>query len=141
MCLHKKLFRCVFDTRSNLWNLLCMKLKSTHCVCKYVTIYYFIVFEFWFLIRPFQQIMDFTEWKNLYAYCVKWFCLVKKKLQKYFGWLKFIYSEKATKFFEISTLLLSVCTVDKSKVEISQNFVAFSEYTNFIMNNECHLPF
>ena len=46
--------------------------------------------------------------------------------------LKFIYSEKATKFCEISTLLLSVCTIDKSKVEISQNFVAFSEYTNFI---------
>ena len=45
--------------------------------------------------------------------------------------LKFIYSEKATKSCEISTLLLSVCTVDKSKVEISQNFVAFSEYTNF----------
>ena len=45
--------------------------------------------------------------------------------------LKFIYSEKATKFCEISTLLLSVCTVDKSKVEISQNFVAFSEYTKF----------
>ena len=45
--------------------------------------------------------------------------------------LKFIYSEKAAKFCEISTLLLSVCTVDKSKVEISQNFVAFSDYTNF----------
>ena len=45
--------------------------------------------------------------------------------------LKFIYSEKATKFCEISTLLLSVCTVDKSKVEILQNFVAFSEYMNF----------
>ena len=45
--------------------------------------------------------------------------------------LKFIYSEKATNFCEISTLLLSVCTVDKSKVEISQNFVAFSEYMNF----------
>ena len=43
-----------------------------------------------------------------------------------------MYSEKATTFCEkISTLLLSVCTVDKSKVEISQNFVAFSEYTNF----------
>ena len=41
--------------------------------------------------------------------------------------LKFIYSEKATKFCKISTLLLSVLTVDKSKVEISQNFVAFSE--------------
>ena len=45
--------------------------------------------------------------------------------------LKFIYFEKVTKFCEISTLLLSVCTVDKSKVEISQYFVAFSEYTNF----------
>ena len=50
--------------------------------------------------------------------------------KKGFG-LKFIYSEKATKFCEIFTLLLSVCTVDKSKVKISQNFVAFSEYTNF----------
>ena len=37
--------------------------------------------------------------------------------------LKLIYSEKA--------LLLSICTVDKSKVKISQNFVAFSECTNF----------
>ena len=45
--------------------------------------------------------------------------------------LKFIYSEKATKFWEISILLLYVSTVDKSKVEISQNFVAFSEYANF----------
>ena len=34
--------------------------------------------------------------------------------------LKFIYSEKAT--------------VVKNKVEISQNFVAFSEYMNFIIN-------
>ena len=45
--------------------------------------------------------------------------------------LKFIYSEKATKFGEISTLLLTVCTVVKSKVEISQKFVAFSGYMNF----------
>ena len=44
------------------------------------------------------------------------------------------YSEKATKFFEIFTLLLSVCTVDKSMVEILQNFVAFSEYMNFTHN-------
>ena len=29
------------------------------------------------------------------------------------GLIKFIYSEKATKFCEIFTLLLSVCTVDK----------------------------
>ena len=45
--------------------------------------------------------------------------------------LKFIYSEKATKFGEISTLLLSYVVPVKSKVEILQNFVAFSEYMNF----------
>ena len=41
--------------------------------------------------------------------------------------LKFIYSEKATKFCEIFTLLLSYVLPVKSKVKISQNFVAFSE--------------
>ena len=45
--------------------------------------------------------------------------------------VKFINSEKATKFCEISTLLLSFVVPVKSKVEISQNFVAFSEYMNF----------
>ena len=45
--------------------------------------------------------------------------------------LKFIYSEKAPKFCEISTLLLSYVVPVKSKVEISQNFAAFSEYMNF----------
>ena len=45
--------------------------------------------------------------------------------------LKFIYSQKATKFCEISTLLLSYVVPVKSKVEISQNFVPFSEYMNF----------
>ena len=45
------------------------------------------------------------------------------------GRLPFIYSEKATKFYKIFTLLLNVCTV--VKVKISQNFVAFSEYMNF----------
>ena len=45
--------------------------------------------------------------------------------------LKFIYSEKATKFCEIFILLLTVCIVVKSKVKILQNFVAFSEYMNF----------
>ena len=46
--------------------------------------------------------------------------------------VKFVYSEKATKFGKISTLLLSTVHADKSKVEISQNFVAFSEYMNFM---------
>ena len=47
--------------------------------------------------------------------------------------LKFIYSEKGINFSEISTLLLSTVHKDKSKVEISQNFVAFSEYMNFML--------
>ena len=34
--------------------------------------------------------------------------------------LKLIHSEKAAKFYKISTLFLSVCTVEKSKMEISQ---------------------
>ena len=46
--------------------------------------------------------------------------------------IKFIYFEKATKFCEIFTLLLSNIVPVKSKVKISQNFVAFSEYMNFI---------
>ena len=47
------------------------------------------------------------------------------------GEIKFIYFEKATKFCEISILLLSYLVPVKTKVEISQNFVAFSEYINF----------
>ena len=50
------------------------------------------------------------------------------KKEKY---VKFIYSEKATKFCEIFTFLLSYVVPVKSKVKILQNFVAFSEYMNF----------
>ena len=42
--------------------------------------------------------------------------------------VKFIYSEKATKFCKISTVDLSYVVTVKSTVEISQYFVAFSEY-------------
>ena len=58
--------------------------------------------------------------------------------------MQFIYSEKATKFCEISTLLLPYVVPVKSKVAISQNFVAFSDYMNFIIvlfeNNHVRLP-
>ena len=43
----------------------------------------------------------------------------------------FIYSEKDATFCKISTLGLSHVVPIKSKVEISQNFVAFLEYMNF----------
>ena len=39
-----------------------------------------------------------------------------------------MYSEKATKFGEITTVDLSYVVPVKSTVEISPNFVAFSEY-------------
>ena len=45
-----------------------------------------------------------------------------------FKFIKFIYSEKATKFCKISIVNLTVTTQDKSKVESG----AFSEYMNFI---------
>ena len=45
--------------------------------------------------------------------------------------VKIIYSENATKFCEISTLDLTVVHTVKSKVEISQNLEAFSEYMKF----------
>ena len=44
--------------------------------------------------------------------------------------LKFIYSEKATNFCEISTVDLPYVVTVKSTVEILQDFVAFSEYMN-----------
>ena len=49
--------------------------------------------------------------------------------------VKFTYSQKATKFCKIFSLLLTGTTQGKSKVEILQNFVAFSEYMNFNMTN------
>ena len=54
--------------------------------------------------------------------------------------VKFIYSEKATKFLPYlhCTVDLTVTTYDKSTVEISQNFGAFSEYMNIKKNsNTC----
>ena len=54
-------------------------------------------------------------------------CNLKGKQQG----LKLIYSEKGTKFCEISTVDLSYIVTVKSTMEVFQNFVAFSEYMNF----------
>ena len=53
--------------------------------------------------------------------------------------LKLIYSEKATKFCKIFTLLLSYVAPVKSKMKILQNFVAFSEYMNFKTKKHIYL--
>ena len=52
--------------------------------------------------------------------------------------IKFMFSEKATKFCEIFPLLLTTVYTVKSKGKISQNFVAFSEYMNFIKDKKIH---
>ena len=46
--------------------------------------------------------------------------------------VKFIYSEKATNSCEIFPLLLTAVHTVKGKGKISQNFVTFSGYMNFI---------
>ena len=68
----------------------------------------------------------------------------KKLLPNWLDWLSYlacIYSEKATKFSEMSTLLLSYVVPVKSKVEISQNFVALSEYMNFSSKSHHEIPY
>ena len=53
--------------------------------------------------------------------------------------IKFIYSEKASRFFEISTIDFSYVVTVKSMVEISQNFEAFSQNMNFDKTLNCIL--
>ena len=67
------------------------------------------------------QILDWRSWKNI------------KSIPSYNKVVNFIYSEKATKFCEIFTLVLSYIIVVpvKCKVNILQIAVAFSEYMNF----------
>ena len=65
--------------------------------------------------------------------------LVQRYILRIWNEIKFVYSEKATKFCEISPLLLSTVHTDKSKVEISQNFVAFSKSMNFNANVTYHV--
>ena len=75
-------------------------------------------------------------WLNLYGCeAVRYKLKNSLKTQKMhfcpFLSLKFIYSEKATKFSKISTNYLSYVLPVKELVEILQNLVAFSEYMNF----------
>ena len=74
---------------------------------------------------------SYFSWRKKRIY--QWHLLNNKKRTTlhYFLLLKYVYSEKATKFYEIFALLLSTVHTNKSKVKISQNFVAFSDYMNF----------
>ena len=72
-----------------------------------------------FLKRVLPSLKDYKHFQS---------CL---SLSKLLSVIKFIYSKKASKFCKITTLLLSYEVPVKSKVEILQYFVAFSEYMNF----------
>ena len=81
--------------------------------------------------RPYHFVVCFICCKELSWNCNFQFLVTPRWYSSLADFLKFIYSEKATKFCEISTLFLFYVVPLKSKVETSQNFVAFSEYINF----------
>ena len=83
-----------------------------------------------FFVGEMQTIFSYDRLKFIYSEKATNFCEISTVDLCYV--VKFIYFEKATQFCEISTLLLSYEVPVKSKVEISQNFVAISEYMNFI---------
>ena len=83
-------------------------------------------------VRPPIPVQNIGCTVRLFRLRFIWF-ITTKSMYSFFLNVKFIHSEKATKFCEICTLLLSYVVPVKSKVEILKNFVAFSEYMNFIM--------
>ena len=74
-------------------------------------------------VAKLQQVFHKIVVVKLLGYIILWF-------------EKFKYSEKVIKFCETFTLLLSYVVPVKSKVKISQNYVAFSEYMNFIKDKK-----
>ena len=85
-----------------------------------------------------EYIKSCTIWKTFLDPIQKLYCRARIVFKGRISWslnVKFIYSEKATKFYEISTVDLSYVVPVKYKVEISQNFLAFSKYLNCIVLN------
>ena len=76
------------------------------------------------------QKYEIETFYNNWALTLPCFTLLMILYSKISSKSKFIYSDKATKFCEISTLLMIVLLTVKIEVEILQNFVAFSEYMN-----------
>ena len=73
--------------------------------------------------RP-KFFVAFTQYLN-FSYFMAHFTFTALRYLSTSLILKFIYSEKATKFCEIFPLLLTVCPEVKSKGKMTQNFVAF----------------
>ena len=106
---------------------------------------------FWILQDDVMKFETFRNWwlpgdrqtKSLLHHFKNYKVIISFTLEQHFDFwwicvdllhrLKFIYSEKATQFCEIFTLLLTGTTQDKSKVKISKNFVAFSKYSRVLI--------
>ena len=69
------------------------------------------------------------NWHYIFLILGLHYILLENYLKGEVIFIKFIYSEKATKFCEIFPLFLTTVHTVKSKGKISQSFVAFSEYT------------
>ena len=96
---------------------------SGHFVC----LFWFFFHRFFIIqfdVRTQIQLANGRALKSIFSHLV----LYKKGA----SWkVKFIYSEMATHFCEISTVDLSYVVMVKSTVDILQKCVAFSEYMNF----------
>ena len=79
--------------------------------------------------RPALKSENVTDSKGMPIIMVTW--VVEFLSGDRYNIIKFIYSEKATNFCKLFTLLLSYVVPVKSKVKILKNFVAFSKYMNF----------
>ena len=51
------------------------------------------------------------------------------------------FSEKATKFDEISIVVLALLSNVKNKIEFSSNFLAFTKYMNFTYKNRLSISY
>ena len=71
-----------------------------------------------FFLSSMDQIWHFSGWDQRLKFEIS---VLQISCQKPYV-VKFIYSEKATQFCEISTVDLTITTQDKSKLVISQNF-------------------
>ena len=95
-------------------------------------------FKIRFSVIPTADVYTYFNGKSKQHQALFWVtdtirCILRTRKKSQF--LKFIYSEEAITFWEIFTLLLTTVSTVKSKVKISQNFVAFWEYMNFKSGN------
>ena len=82
------------------------------------TVYFICMYSIFSIIGLYEKTKSGVSFKSLFFLYLNLKVWVFKK--SFHHLLKFIYSEKATKFCEIFTLLLTDTTQDKSKVKISK---------------------